>query len=495
MSDVIAARRGMLVGGRWTTTGSRGEFDKRNPATGRALRAVPLGGASEIDEAVEAASRAFPAWRATAPSARRDILFRLAAALEARVEDFGGIAALELGAPIARAGQLVGLASEWTRYYAGWCDKIEGRVQTASPSSGLSWVKPEPYGVVAVILTWNFPLVSAAMKIVPALAAGNCVVTKLPELSPFGMMLFAELLEQAVLPPGVASFVSGTGEAGAALVRHPRVAKVSFTGGIRTAQAIVGDSADQVKPLVLELGGKSANLVFADANLDTAVPFAVGMAMMGAGQGCALPTRLLVAREIYDEVVARAAAVAKHLVLGDPLAATTMIGPVMTEAAATRIVGVIEGACASKAGRLIAGGHRAGGDLADGYFVEPTVFADVDNDAPLAQDEIFGPVLSILPFADETDALAKANHNSYGLAAFVQTRDLDRALRVADGLDAGYVSVNGFAGLNPNLPFGGFKLSGYGKEGGAEGLDEFLRRKSVHFAAAPSAIGHAGAKK
>ncbi|HKY92859.1 MAG TPA: aldehyde dehydrogenase family protein [Nevskiaceae bacterium] len=479
VEQLIAARRGLWVGPRWIREGGAGTFDKRNPATGHALPPVPMMGADEVAVAVDAARAAFPGWRATPASVRRTILDRFAALLESHASELAGICALELGSPVSQGGQLVGLATEWTRYYAGWCDKIEGRTQTSALAPGWSWTRPEPWGIVAVILTWNFPLVSAAMKIVPALAAGNCVVTKLPELAPFGMMRFAELLEEAGLPPGVATFVCGGPDAGAALTRHPAIAKVSFTGGLRTAQAIGVDAAAQVKPLVLELGGKSANLLFADAPLDAAVPMAVAMAMIGAGQGCALPTRLLVERSIYDEVLQRAQAIAQHLPVGDPLAATTVVGPVMTQAACQRILGVIEQAVATRAGRLIAGGTRADGDLATGYFIRPTVFADVDNAASLAQDEIFGPVLSILPFDDEADAIAKANHNAYGLAAFVQTRDVERALRVADELDAGYVSVNGFGSLSPNLPFGGFKQSGYGKEGGLEGLAEFLRCKSV----------------
>jgi len=480
---LIASRRGLWVGSRWVREGAQGVFDKRNPATGESLHPVPMMDAAEVARAVEAAQAAFPAWRATPAAVRRGILQKLAELLQANAPEIAQISALELGSPLAQFGQMIGLVNEWTRYYAGWCDKIEGHTQIAGPMQGWSWTRPEPYGVVAVILTWNFPLVSAAMKIVPALAAGNCVVTKLPELAPFGVMRFAELLEEAGLPPGVATFVCGGPEAGAALTRHPAVAKVSFTGGFRTAQAISRDAAEQVKPLVLELGGKSANLLFADAVLDNAVPVALGMAMIGAGQGCALPTRLLVQRSIYDEVLQRLQAMAPQLPLGDPLAPTTMIGPVMTQAALQRILGIVDKARAEGSGRLIAGGGRAGGALAAGYFIEPTVFADVDNGSSLAQDEIFGPVLSVIPFEDEAEAIAKANHNAHGLAAFLQTRDIERALRVADRLDAGYVSINGFAGLNPNLPFGGFKHSGYGKEGGYEGLSEFLRSKSVFVAA------------
>jgi acyl-CoA reductase-like NAD-dependent aldehyde dehydrogenase len=318
------------------------------------------------------------------------------------------------------------------------------------------------------------------MKVAPALAAGNCVVLKPSELAPFTPQVFGEICLDAGLPPGVVNVVTGGPEAGEALVSHPDVGKISFTGGGATARRVMESAARMLTPVVLELGGKSANIVFPDADLDAAATMACQTGVLNlAGQVCSLPTRLLVHDSVFDDVLARVAERAKATKVGMPFEAGTQMGPVITEASCTRILGVIERAVSDGA-RLLTGGARLGGDLADGFFIAPTVFGDVDPASGLAQAEVFGPVLSAIRFRDEDEAVAIANGTPYGLAGYVWTADLKRAHRVASGLEAGWIGVNGFPPMPPNVPFGGFKQSGFGREGGLAGVLEFVRTKNVY---------------
>jgi len=345
----------------------------------------------------------------------------------------------------------------------------------------LDYTRPEPYGVVAVIIPWNGPVVSAAMKVAPALAAGNCVVLKPSELAPLSALRFGELCLEAGIPPGVVNVVPGGPEAGDRLVRHPGIGKISFTGGGATASRIMAAAAVRLTPLTLELGGKSALMIFDDANIDKAVQIGVTTGLINlSGQGCVLPTRMLVHDSIYDEVEQRVLAIVHSLRAGDPFDPATTFGPVINAAAVERILGVIDRARADGAGRIIAGGARIGGDLADGFYIEPTVFSDVDNQSSLAQDEVFGPVLSLVRFHDEAHGVGIANDSKYGLGGFVFTRNLDRAHRVAAALQAGSIGINGFPPMPPGAPFGGVKQSGFGREGAAAGLWEFLQLKNVY---------------
>jgi aldehyde dehydrogenase (NAD+) len=314
------------------------------------------------------------------------------------------------------------------------------------------------------------------------LAAGNTVVAKPPELGPFGMLRFAELALEAGMPPGVLNVVVGGADAGQALVGHPGVDKISFTGGGVAARKMMVTAAENLTPLALELGGKSANIVFADADLDTAASMCAmfGTALL-AGQGCALPTRTYVHADVYDAVVEKVLATLAGFPVGDPLDPATFIGPVVSEAAMARILGVIDRAKADGA-TVLTGGERLGGELADGWFVAPTVFGDVDHDSDLARNEVFGPVQAILRFTSEDEALALANDSVFGLGAYVHTRDTSRVQRMINGLQAGSVVANGIGGISPATPFGGYKQSGFGREGGRAGIEEFVHRKTVFLA-------------
>jgi aldehyde dehydrogenase (NAD+) len=472
------------VAGERFGTGSGGTHLHIDPSTGQVDARIPLAGPDEIDRAVNAADVGFREWRRTSPDERRRLLMRLADLIEANAEEFTRRGTMDNGTPAAIVGGMVASAVEWTRYYAGWTDKIAGELSSslASGVGELNYTLLEPYGVIGIIITWNGPLISLAMKIPAALAAGCTVVCKPSELTPFSAELFADLVAEAGFPAGVCSMLPGDPAAGEALVVHPKVRKVSFTGGPATASKILHACADTMKPATLELGGKSANIVFDDAELDLACGIGTMMSVgVLSGQGCAFPTRMLVHHSIYEDVVDRVSAVAKGIPVGDPWDPAVLAGPVVNEAALERILGMIERAQEDGA-RLVTGGSRIGGDLAAGYFIEPTVFADVDPESELAQNEVFGPVLAITPFSDEEEAIRIANSTRYGLSGYVQTQNLSRALRVAEELVTGEVLINGAANLRVQRPFGGIGISGMGKEGGRLGVEEFLRVKSVGIA-------------
>jgi aldehyde dehydrogenase (NAD+) len=473
----------LRIGAEKLTTGSGGVYGHINPTTGQVDAEIPLAGAAEVDRAVQTAHAAFDGWRKTPPAERRRLLTRLADLIEENAAEFARRGTLDNGTPISVAGGFVPMSAEWTRYYAGWADKTVGELTSSYSNGGeVGYTVPQPYGVIGIIITWNGPLISLAMKVPAALAAGNTVVVKPSELTPFSGELFADLVEQAGFPTGVVNILPGDPAAGAALVEHPLVQKVTFTGGPATARKILHACAEQMKPVVLELGGKSANLIFEDADLTAACTLGTFMSVGTlSGQGCALPTRMLVARSIYDQVVATVAEIAKNIPIGDPFLPTTISGPVVNKAALERILGMIEQAKLDGA-RLVTGGARLEGELANGYFLEPTVFADVDPASELAQTEVFGPVLAITPFDTEEEAIAIANGTKYGLSAYVQTNDLKRAHRLAEELNAGEVLINGAVNLAVHRPFGGIGISGVGKEGGRAGIEEFLRTKAVGIA-------------
>lgn len=474
-------KHGLFIGGELRTDYSGEPYEHRNPATGEPQQTILLAGRREVDLAVSNAASAFETWRRFPADQRRDVLLRLAGLLTERSDTLGTVATLENGVPKSMGDLLAGSGpAGWFSYYAGWADKIEGTTLSPLGYGGFDYTVPEPFGVIAAIIPWNSPLTTVGMKIAPALAAGNCVVIKPPEFAPFTTLHFAELAVEAGIPPGVVNVVVGGPEAGDALVRHPGIDKVSFTGGGATARKIIAATAETLMPVVMELGGKSANLVFPDAALTEVIPAAVFTSALLSGQVCTCPSRLMVHESIYDEAVQMAEATARSIALGDPFEPTTMMGPLVNSGHRDRVESVIKRAQDEKSGRLLTGGERPGGDLSRGCFLTPAVFADVDNSSHLAQEEIFGPVLSMMKFRDEDEAVALANGTAYGLAGYLWTNDLGRALRVAGRLKAGTVSVNSMVGyLAPNTPYGGTGASGFGREGGREGLLEFIRTKNV----------------
>jgi acyl-CoA reductase-like NAD-dependent aldehyde dehydrogenase len=347
-------------------------------------------------------------------------------------------------------------------------------------SFDVNMIEREPYGVVGVITPWNGSLVVTGSCVAPALAAGNAVVLKPSEVAPFAALRFGELCVEAGLPAGLVNVVPAGPEGGDALVRHPGIRKIHFTGGDATARKVLQSAAVNLTPVVTELGGKSANIVFGDTDLDAAAMLSAHQGpLMQSGQSCACASRVLVHESVYDAFLEKFVAVVEGSTVGDPLDPHVMFGPVISQGAADRILGVIEQAVSEGSGELIAGGRRLGGELADGYYIQPTVFAGVDNASALAQTETFGPVVSVMKFSDEAEAVRIANDSRYGLNAFVQTNDLERAHRVARQLESGSVWINTFSDISPQGPYGGYKQSGFGRTGGLEGLHEFLQTKNI----------------
>lgn len=473
------------IGEERRTAGQGGAHEHIYPASGQVQGLVPLAGPGDVDAAVVAAHGAFEAWQQWKPAERRDTLTRLADLLDASQDELARLSVLDNGMTHGLAQFMASSVTDYARYYAGWADKIEGRVTTSSAHGReLAFTVPEPYGVVGIIITWNGPLVSVGMKVLPALAAGNTVVIKPSELTPYATEFFMQLVREAGIPAGVVNLLPGTAEAGEALVRHPLVQKISFTGGPATARAILAGCADTLKPAVLELGGKSACIVFPDADLDTiALISSASVHQTLAGQGCALATRLLVHESVYDDLAEKVVCYASQITLGDPFDPSTGMGPVVTRVAQERIMSMLQEAVATGAGKLLCGGGIPGGDLAAGFYVEPTVFGDVRPDSELGQVEVFGPVLSLMRFQTDQEAVDIANATSYGLASYLWTNDVRRIQWIGARLRAGGVYVNGATPVTGcELPFGGVGISGFGREGGQEGLFEFIRTKAMAIA-------------
>jgi acyl-CoA reductase-like NAD-dependent aldehyde dehydrogenase len=468
-----------FIGGAWVPSSGKETIDVHNAGNGEIMGRVPLGNQKDIDRAVDAARAALEPWSNTEKGRRAEYLEKISNGLKGRADELAKLIAQEVGMPLKMSARIqAGLPianflnySKITREFA-----FEQKV-------GNSLVVRDPVGVVAAITPWNYPLHQITLKVAPALAAGCTVVLKPSEVAPFNAFVLAEVIEAAGLPKGVFNLVTGTGaEAGEALVKHPGVDMISFTGSTRAGKRISELAAQSVKRVALELGGKSASVILDDADLAAAVKSTVNGCYLNSGQTCTALTRMLVPESRYDEAAKAAAEAAKSFTVGDPLAETTRLGPLSSAAQLERVRGYIRKGVQEGAELLAGGAEPPEGAPAGGYYVRPTVFGKVKNSMTIAQEEIFGPVLSIIPYRDEEEAVRIANDSPYGLAGAVWSKDDARAQRVARRIRAGQVDVNGGA-FNMNAPFGGFKQSGHGREAGVYGLEEFLEYKSLQLKA------------
>jgi aldehyde dehydrogenase (NAD+) len=472
----------MLIDGRWVDAVSGKTFESRNPATGELLANVAEGDAEDINRAVAAARRAFNGpWKTWKPFERQQLLLRIAELVDRDFEELSTLDTLDMGAPISRTGGGRRRVLGMLRWYAGQATAQHGEtIENSLPGDYFSYTLKEPVGVVGAIIPWNGPLAATIWKIGPALATGCTSVLKPAEEAPLTPLRLGELLLEAGVPDGVVNVVPGYGEtAGAALAGHMDVDKVAFTGSHLTGQKIIQASAGNLKRVSLELGGKSPDIVFADADLDASVPGAAMAVFSNSGQICSAGTRLFVERRVYDEFVGRVGEFSRGLKVGNGLDPATQIGPLVSEQQLDRVTGYLA-AGKREGARTVAGGERlTGGDLDRGYYVPPTVFADVNDDMSIAREEIFGPVISAIPFEDINEVIERANATPFGLGSGVWTRDVGKAHRLARAVRAGSVWINCYQAMDPAVPFGGYKMSGYGRESGLQQMDEYLNVKAV----------------
>jgi phenylacetaldehyde dehydrogenase len=480
-------RHRLLIDGEWVEPQSGRTFQTLNPANGEPLADIAAGEAPDIDHAVAAARKAFESgpWPRMTPAERQRLIWRLADRMEASLEELAQLETLDNGKPIAVARVAdVPLSIEHMRYYAGWATKIEGEtipvsVPYAPGARFFNYTLREPVGVVGQIIPWNFPLLMAAWKLGPALAAGNCVVLKPAEQTPLSALRLGAMIQEVGFPPGVVNIVTGYGEtAGAALAAHPDVDKVAFTGSTEVGKLIVQASAGNLKRVSLELGGKSPNVIFRDADLDAAAQGAASAIFFNHGQCCCAGSRLFVEKPAYHQVLDRLAGFSQKIRLGPGWEPETEMGPLVSEEQLRRVTGYLNTG-RTEGASVVCGGGRPGGELAGGYFVEPTVFADVRGEMRIMQEEIFGPVVAVTPFTDVEEVIEASNDSTYGLAAGIWTRDITKAHRAAAALKAGTVWINCYNVFDPASPFGGYKQSGYGREMGHHALELYTQVKSV----------------
>ena len=481
VSKYVAKKRQMLINGKWVDAASGKTFPTYNPATGEVLAHVAEGDKEDVDRAVAAARAAFDKGprRNITPSERGRVIWKLADLLEKRLEEFAQLECLDQGKPLGLTRMVdIPTSIDQLRYYAGWATKVEGSTIPISAHGAkfLAYTLREPIGVVGQIIPWNFPMIMATLKLAPALATGCTVVLKPAEQTPLTALMLGELIQEAGIPDGVVNIITGYGEtAGAALAAHPNVDKIAFTGSTEVGKLIVHAAAGNLKKVSLELGGKSPNIVFHDAEIESAIPGAANAIFFNQGQVCCAGSRLYVEDKQFDKVVDGVSQLASKIRVGPGMESTSDMGPVVSEEQMNRVCSYLESGF-SEGAKAVTGGSRHG---EKGYFVKPTVLVNTNEKMKVVREEIFGPVVTVMPFSDVDDLIAKANNTPYGLAAAVWTRDIKKAHRTAAALRAGTVWINCYGVLDSAMPFGGFKQSGWGREMGKEMLELYTEVKSV----------------
>src|SRR5712671_6656957 len=471
-----------VIDGRWVDSASGDTFETENPYTGKPWALIPRCTAEDVDRAVRAAHTAFTSgpWPKLTASQRGALLRKLGDLVSENSKHLAEIEVRDNGKLIAEINPVTAYMAQWYHYYGGLADKIEGAVIPTDKPDIFNYTKYEPIGVVAAIVPWNSPLFLMTWKLAPALAAGNTIIIKPSEFTSASLLEFMKLVEQAGIPPGVVNVVTGFGsEAGLPLVEHPLVAKVAFTGSDVTGQKVYEAAARGLKRVSMELGGKSPNIVFDDAEIENAVKGAISGIFAASGQTCIAGSRLLVQQSIHDQFVEKLVAFAKTAKMGDPMNLGTQVGPVTNLPQYNKVLGYIDIAKSEGVQTVLGGGKATLPECGSGWFVEPTIFTGVKNSMRIAQEEVFGPVLSVIPFKDEDEAIAIGNDVVYGLAAGVWTQSMRRAFLMAEKLQAGTVWINTYRAVSYLSPFGGYKRSGLGRESGQEMIKEYLQTKSV----------------
>ena len=472
----------MFIDGRWVDAASGETFETENPYTGQPWATIPRGAAEDVDRAVSAAHRAFTSgdWPKMTPSRRGALLRKLGDLIAEKSAFLAEIEVRDNGKLYAEMSMQTAYMPQWYYYFGGLADKVEGAVIPTDKAETFNYTRYEPLGVVVAIVPWNSPLMLLSWKLAPALAAGNTVVIKPSEYTSASALEFMRLVEAAGFPPGVVNVVTGFGpDVGSPLVEHPRVAKIAFTGSDATGQRVYEAAARGLKRVSLELGGKSPNIVFDDAHVENAIKGVISGIFAATGQTCIAGSRLLVQRSIHREFVERLVAFAKTARMGNPMSMDTQIGPVTNRPQFDKILRYIDIAKSEGAVAVLGGERATRPECGDGWFVEPTIFDGVHNRMRIAQEEVFGPVLAVIPFEDEDDAVSIANDVAFGLAAGVWTQNMRRALTMAERLQAGTVWINTYRAISYTSPFGGYKRSGLGRENGEDAIKEYLQVKSV----------------